>query len=483
MAETPSRRKAAELLVKVEEMNALRSLTSLVLSLGLLSAQAPPKPAAPAAVKPAAVAPAKPAAAPQAAKPPAPAKAGLTVDRVIQLVKAKLPEAAILSQIKNAKLTASVDDLLRVKEAGASDGIINALSGAGEETAPSVSAGTPSVTIGAKATGAGAAVAAVTLNTDLSTIQCQTTPQAKKRVVAVEEFEYGTVRTAVQAVFGTDVNIGKGILAMFTKRLAEEGKFRVVERANIKKVLGEQDFGASNRVKQGTQSRIGKILGADAILMGTITVFGRDDKSKGIDTSGVSNRLGGVFGRVKVSSREDKAVVVISYRLVDAETSEVIDTGEARGESKRKSSGFSVAGIGSGTGAGVANDMTSSNFAQTIIGEATTESVDKMAAILNNNSGKIQMKASDVETRIADIAGKQLILAAGGNDGMQKCDRFEVHKIIREVKDPVTKETIDVVTEKVGDALVTEVRERVSIAYFNGVADPQIGYLVRKAAQ
>ena len=462
-------------------MNVLRSLTSMILTLGLLSAQAPPKPAAPPAAKPAAVAPAKPA--PPAAPKPAALAKGITVDRVIQLVKAKLPDAAILSQIKNAKLMASVDDLLRVKEAGASDAIINALSGAGEEAAPTVSAGTPSVTIGAKATGAGAAVAAVTMNTDLSTIQCQATPQAKKRVVAVEEFEYGTVRTAVQAVFGTDVNIGKGILAMFTKRLAEEGKFRVVERANIKKVLGEQDFGASNRVKQGTQSKIGKILGADAILMGTITVFGRDDKSKGLDTSGVSNRLGGVLGRVKVSSREDKAVVVISYRLVDAETSEVIDTGEARGESKRKSSGFSVAGIGNGTGAGVGNDMTSSNFAQTIIGEATTESVDKMAAILNNNSGKIQMKASDVETRVADLAGKQLILAAGATDGMQKCDRFEVHKIVREVKDPVTKETIDVVTEKVGDALVTEVRERVSLAYFNGVADPQIGYLVRKAAQ
>lgn len=474
----------AQLLVKVEEMNVLRSLTSIVLSLGLLSAQAPPKPAA----TPPGAAPAKPAAAAAAqAKPPAAAKpAGFTVDRVIQLVKAKLPEAAILSQIKNSKLTASVDDLLRVKEAGGSDAIINALSGATEpapSSAPTVSAGTPSVTIGARATNAGAAVAAVTMNTDLSTIQCQAAPQAKKRVLAVEEFDYGTVRTAIQAVFGTDVNIGKGILAMFTKRIADEGKFRVVERANIKKVLGEQDFGASNRVKQGTQSKIGRILGADAILMGTITVFGRDDKAKGIDTSGMSNRLGGVLGRVKVSSREDKAVVVISYRLVDAETSEVIDTGEARGESKRKSSGFSVAGFGSGTGAGVANDMTSSNFAQTIIGEATTESVDKMAAILNNNSGKIQMKASDLETRVADIAGKQLILAAGGNDGMQKCDKFEVHKIIREVKDPVTKETIDVVTEKVGDALVTEVRERVSLAYFNGVADPQVGYLVRKAAQ
>lgn len=459
-------------------MKQLRSFICLLVSIGLLSAQTPPpKPAAaPPAAKPAAT-PAKPVATP--AKP-----AGVTIDRVIQLVKAKLPEAVILNQIRSAKLTASVDDLLRLKEAGASDNIINELSGVGATpAAPAVTAGTPSVTIGAKSTTAGATVAAVTMNTDLSTLACEVPTQAKKRVLAVEDFEYGTIRSQVQAVFGTDVNIGKGILAMFTKRIAEQQKFRVVERANIKKVLGEQDFGASNRVRQGTQAKIGKVIGADAILMGTITVFGRDDKSKGLDTGAVSNRLGGVFGRVKVNSREDKAVVGISYRLVDAETSEVIDTGEAKGESKRKSSGFSVAGFGSGTGAGVGNDMTSSNFAQTIIGEATTEAVDKLAAILNGNESKIQPRASEIETRVADIAGKQLILSAGASDGMQKCERFEVHKIIREVKDPVTKDTIDVVTEKVGDALVTEVRERVSIAYFNGVADPQVGYMVRKAAK
>ena len=34
--------------------------------------------------------------------------------------------------------------------------------------------------------------------------------------------------------------------------------------------MGEQDFGASGRVKQGTQARIGKILGADIILAGAV---------------------------------------------------------------------------------------------------------------------------------------------------------------------------------------------------------------------
>ena len=47
-----------------------------------------------------------------------------------------------------------------------------------------------------------------------------------------------------------------------------------------------------------------------------------------------------MLGGIASSQDKDKAVVAISYRLVDAETSEVIATGEARGESIRKSAGF-----------------------------------------------------------------------------------------------------------------------------------------------
>jgi len=50
-----------------------------------------------------------------------------------------------------------------------------------------------------------------------------------------------------------------------TKRLAEENKYRIVERKKLQNIIAEQDLGASNRVKQGTNSRIGRIQGADAI--------------------------------------------------------------------------------------------------------------------------------------------------------------------------------------------------------------------------
>jgi curli biogenesis system outer membrane secretion channel CsgG len=433
--------------------------TSLALAVGgaLLLAQTPK----PAAAKPAA---AKPAAA-------KPAASGL--EKIFKMVTLKLPDTSVVSSIQAAgpSLLVTPDDLIRFKEAGASDNVIVALSNAMSGAGPAAAA--PAM----KSALAATAAVGSSWNTNLASIVCDAPAGDRKRVVAVDEFDYGTVQSQVAAIFGTQVDIGKGILAMFTKRLAEQGKFRVVERANIKKVMAEQDLGASNRVKQGTQSRLGRITGADAILMGTIVTFGRDDKRKTIGGFGVGPR---VLGGLKIKTGEDKAVVVISFRLVDAETSEVIATGEARGESTRKQNGVDVGALVNRGGGAATVDMTAANFGETIIGEATMQSVDKLAAELNGNEGKIAMRSLDIESRIAEVVGAQIYLSTGAADGVRKCDRFEVHKIVKEVKDPVTKDVIDMVTEKVGELLVTEVRDRVAIGAYNGAVKPEVGYLAKK---
>jgi len=124
--------------------------------------------------------------------------------------------------------------------------------------------------------------------------------------------------------------------------------------------------------------------------------------------------------------------------------------------------------------------MTSSNFQETIIGEATVESVTKLAAIANSKEQQIAPKSSEVEAKIAEIAGNKIYLAAGGNDGVQQCDKFEVSRVIKEIKDPSTGEVLDLQVEKVGELMVTEVRDKISIAYFNGTEMPKVGYAVKK---
>lgn len=434
----------------------------LILSVSSLYGQAP------AAVPPAAK---------KAAVKAAPKVVASPMAKIIQLVEMKLPEAAVITAIQGAgKLNPTPDDYIKLKQAGASDAIITAIAGGGGGASAPAATHAPT-----PAAAAPVAAKVNSMNTDFSTLACSRPTTAAKRVIAIDEFDYGTVSTSVAAIFGTQVNVGKGILALLTKRLAEEGKYRIVERKNIQKVLGEQDLGASNRVKQGTNAKIGRVIGADAILMGTITVFGQDTRNNRVNAGAASGgRLGGFLGGINVGKKSDKAIVEISYRLVDAESSEVIAVGEARGESKRTSSGIGLAGYGGGVGAGGGVDMTSSNFQETIIGEATVECVSKLAAIANSKEQQIVAKNVEVEAKIAEIAGNKVYLAAGSNDGVQQCDKFEVARVIKEIKDPSTGEVLDLQTERVGELMVTEVRDKISIAYFNGTEAPKVGYVVKK---
>jgi curli biogenesis system outer membrane secretion channel CsgG len=304
--------------------------------------------------------------------------------------------------------------------------------------------------------------------------------QAQKKRVIVDEFDYSTVKTAVQAVFNTQQDIGKGIRAMLVKRVADANNLVVVERAKMDNLIKEQDFNASNRVKQGAGARVGRISGADAVLAGDIIIFGRDDKKRSVKGGGL---IGGVLGGLAASKNEDKAVVAITYRLIDAETSEIIATGEARGESIRKGNALGAIGGALGKGvAGVQVDMTSSNFAQTIIGEATQDCVNKLADILKEQSSTMKKSVREVETSVADVTGNTLVIAAGANDGVNAGDVFEIHEIVREVKDPTTKEVLDRITNKVGEMTVTSVRDKIATGSYTGSA-AKVGFVARKKTQ
>lgn len=294
-----------------------------------------------------------------------------------------------------------------------------------------------------------------------------------KRSVSVQDFEYSAVRTSVQAIFGTQLDIGKGINALMVNRLAKQGTFRVVERANVGTVLKEQDFGASGRVKRGTQARTGEIRGADYTLMGDIVVFGRDDRNRGAFGGG-GTAAGGGFGGAGRS--EGKAVVVLSYRLVDNETSEIVAAGEARGESKRTST-RGMGGFWGGGAVGAAGfDFSAANFAETIIGEATIEACDKLAQDLNARSGQAaQAKNIEIEALVAAVEGGQVYLNAGSSSGVQAGDTFAIERVVKEVRDPATKEVLDVVTETVGTVKITQVREKVAIGTLSGGAAVKVG--------
>jgi curli biogenesis system outer membrane secretion channel CsgG len=425
-----------------------------------------------------------PAAAPKAAPKAAPAKAKAApspVDSVIESVKAGLSEALIIRTLqrdnKPANLTPA--DLVKLKNAGVSENIIGVMldpAAAPAAAAAPAPATVPVVPVSAPAPAPPPAPEPVAAAAPAPAPSGAITQAEKKRVI-VDEFDYSAVKTQVQAVFNTQQDIGKGIRAMLVTRVAQANKVVIVERAKLATLTKEQDFNASNRVKQGTGARVGQISGADALLSGDIVIFGRDDKKKSVKGGGI---IGGVIGGIASSKNEDKAVVVIDYRLIDAETSEIIATGEARGESVRKGNALGAIGGALGKGvAGVQIDMTSSNFAETIIGEATQDCVNKLAEILLGQTVNMKKAVREVEGRVADVSGKTLVLNVGSNDGVNVGEVFEVLNIVREVKDPVTKETLDVVTEKTGEMTITSVRDKVATGTYTG-SPAKVGFMARK---
>ncbi len=65
------------------------------------------------------------------------------------------------------------------------------------------------------------------------------------------------------------------IAEIFTSNLASNSDFKVVEREKLNKILEEQKLNQSGIVDEVAAVKIGKILGATEIVLGSITQLGK----------------------------------------------------------------------------------------------------------------------------------------------------------------------------------------------------------------
>ncbi len=285
--------------------------------------------------------------------------------------------------------------------------------------------------------------------------------QARKKRVAIIDFEYGTVRTAVAGLFGTDVDVGRGICDLLVKKLVNDGSYTVVERRILDKILAEQNFSTSDRANPATAAKIGKILGLDALIVGSITQFGNETKQTKI--GGAGGGIGG-FGIGGFGKKKSKAIVSIDARLVDVDTAEIIAVADGKGESKRESTSL-LGGGGNwhGFGAG-AVDFSSSDFQETIIGEAVKAAVDQLGANVIAAKDKLQTRTVVVEGLIAAVEGDSVVLNVGAKAGVKAGDQLSVERVTKEIKDPATGKVIRRMSSKIGVIHVTEVDDVSAVA-------------------
>ncbi|HET9364537.1 MAG TPA: CsgG/HfaB family protein [Candidatus Angelobacter sp.] len=305
----------------------------------------------------------------------------------------------------------------------------------------------------------------------LLALSCTAQTSGKKRV-AVLDFDYGTVQSYVNEIYGSNQDVGKGITDMLVEKLVSDGRFSVIERKALDKIMAEQNFSNSDRANPTTAQKIGQILGVDAIIMGSITKFGRDDHSKSLGGVGFGRAGFGIGG---IKKNESKAVCAISARLVDTTTGEILAAVTGEGESKR--SGTSLVGVGAGRGGGGGGgfDTHASNFGQTLLGEAVTQAVGDVGAKLDNSAANVPTKKVDVSGIVADVSGNTLIINVGSKTGLRVGDKLEISRPLRQIKDPSTGKVIKTVSSKVGDGTVTEIDADSATLSFSGSGPAKVG--------
>jgi curli biogenesis system outer membrane secretion channel CsgG len=303
---------------------------------------------------------------------------------------------------------------------------------------------------------------------------------ARKKRVAVFDFEYGTVRSGVAALFGTDVDVGKGIGDLIVKRLVQDGTYSVIERKALDKILAEQNFSTSDRANPASAAKIGKILGLDAIIIGSITQFGGENKNTSVGGAGGGF---GRFGIGGVSKKSSKAIVTVDARIVDIDTAEILAVADGKGESKRESTSLLGGGGGwGGWGAGGV-DMSTSGFESTIIGEAVKAAVDQLSTGLIAGNTKLQIRTVVVEGLVAAVEGDTIVLNVGVKTGIKVGDQLSVERVTREIKDPATGQVIRRMTNKLGVIQVTEVDDISAVCKVVSGAAFKVGDMAKTVVQ
>jgi curli biogenesis system outer membrane secretion channel CsgG len=311
-------------------------------------------------------------------------------------------------------------------------------------------------------------------------------PEARaeaKRKIAILPFEYGAVSSEV----GT-MDVGKGIVSLLITRLVNDGTYRVVDRQMLDSILKEQNLSVSDRADPATACKIGKLLSVDAIVVGTITQFGFENKNMNIGAaaSAASSYIpyAGGFGFGGLGVKKGKCKVAIDARLVDINTGEIVAAVNGSGTSKR--GGVSLFGGGGGGGGGGSGsfDMGSSDFASSIAGEATLQAVDSITTQLEGLATKIpdnqSIAAANVQGKIADVTGNTCIINVGKANGMASGDNLQVERVYKTVKDPTSGKVLKELTSTIAIINVTSVDPESSTGNVVKGSGVRVGDTVRK---
>ncbi|UCD36895.1 MAG: hypothetical protein JSW54_08620 [Fidelibacterota bacterium] len=177
------------------------------------------------------------------------------------------------------------------------------------------------------------------------------TGPGEKPKIAVVDFTNDTP-------FESDV-IGAGVANTFITALVKSRHYRVIERSMLGRIIEEQNLGMSGALDAAEASEVGKILGVDYIVAGSISEFGVKTSRTAV---GYSRDVAAKVGVSKGTAR-----VALDVRVIDPNTAEVVTVETGVGSHFSSNIGVAFEEISLLTGV--------VGFDETLIGKATRKAV------------------------------------------------------------------------------------------------------------
>ena len=236
-----------------------------------------------------------------------------------------------------------------------------------------------------------------------------------KRKVAIARFSNES--KYAKGLFYDKANdpLEKQAIDILSSKLASSGKFMLLERSDIKNINGES---------HGMSDSLRNQIGADYIIIGSITEYGR--KHIGND---------GVFS----ASKSQIVQAGVNIRLIDVSTGLIIYSEEAKGEAETKTK--TTLGVGS-----------KADYDAALDDQAISAAISQLVENIINNCMERPWKGYFLSK---DADGT--IISGGKSQGIEKGDSFMIKQKGKKVKNPQTGITIEIPGKTVGKIRVIEV--------------------------
>ncbi len=243
--------------------------------------------------------------------------------------------------------------------------------------------------------------------------------------------------------------LGPLAASLLANQLTAGTTFTVVERQLLEEILREQDFGASGRFDESTTAEIGRLVGAQFVVIGDVSQFSKKNVA-----------LGGFVPKLKALGGGGVSTIVVGLqaRLVDAATATVVAAAEAKDNVKN----FAVGAITeSAAGAGGGGTV------EGAVSKALEGGIQKLALALDQAVVAKNIQPTRItmclETTVAAVSDGTAYLQGGRDTGIGIGDFFEIKRRGKAITNSAG-EVLDHVEHAIGVLEVYEVRDRLSLA-------------------